>query len=75
MESVKVKVGSVLGEGFHWCPACKVRVVNNSYGMCYGCHLKWKKVYNDCCDHGWPCDIARCKADEVYSGRNWAVIK
>lgn len=66
MEGVKVKDDSVLCEGSHWCPSCKVRVVADEYRRCAGCQRKWLYVYDSCVKAGWPDDLARCKANDSY---------
>lgn len=63
MEAVKVS------EGYHLCPSCLGKMVENQFRLCFGCERKWWKVYGDCCSHGWSEDIARCKADDAYPGR------
>jgi len=50
----------------HLCPSCKVRFVDDRYERCVGCHMKWKKVYESCLNHGWSEDLARCRADDSY---------
>ena len=75
MATVEVSVNSSHSErslpaGYHWCHSCKVHVVKDGYDLCFGCERKWQKVFKDCCDHGWPDDIARCKADDAYPGRH-----
>lgn len=65
MIEVKVK-------GKHLCPTpgCRV-IVSNDYARCYGCEMKFRKVYASCLSHGLTTWIAMHKALGSYPA--WVV--
>jgi hypothetical protein len=55
--------------GYHCCPCCGRGHVKNEYDYCYGCMMKWKKVFESCVSGGYSNEMACRKADEAYPRR------
>jgi predicted amidophosphoribosyltransferase len=53
----------------HLCPSCRIRMVESAYERCAGCNAKWLSVYKSCRAHGWPYDLAKQRADDMYHAR------
>jgi len=65
-EKLERLLDSIVQAGEHFCPSCKLRVVGDMYIRCFGCQAKWRKVFNDCIDAGWPQDYSYMRADDFY---------
>jgi len=52
--------------GEHVCPSCRMRLVSDRFKRCFVCQRKWRKIFEDCVNVGWPDDYARLRADEFY---------
>lgn len=65
-DSIEAKPSDDLPGDSHMCPSCKARLIDVKYKRCYGCQAKWRKVFKDCLNVGWPQDYAALRADGVY---------
>jgi len=73
-ERIEPSEGSEQGDSSeHVCPSCKLRVIDKRFERCAGCYMKWKSVYESCLAHGWPDDLARCRATSSYPSMRGAV--
>lgn len=52
--------------GEHVCPSCRLRLVSDRFKRCFACQRKWRKIFEDCVNVGWPDDYARLRADVFY---------